>query len=136
MSQQVVIRDVAQVLELFRLAGLVYLARTSRNFSGQSPKLNQWTEEAFSILTDLKTCQYPFPLFIFGCEAKSDDRRMAILDLFAKTEKAPHLRNLQGVKGLIQSVWVQVDLQIDEEVEYIRKLNFVLSSSDAMPSFA
>lgn len=134
-SPQVVIQDVAQVLELFRLAGLVYLERASRNFSGQSTKLEQWTDEAFSIFTKLDACQYPFPLFIFGCEARTDDRRMAILDLIAKTEQDPHVRNVQEVRSLIQSVWIQGDLEVDGEVEYIRKLNLVLSSRDVVPSF-
>lgn len=130
-----VIEEVSPVLELFRLATLVYLERASRNFSGQSTKLDQWTADAFTILTKLNVCQYPFPLFIFGCEARTDSHRMAIIDLIAKTEEHLHVRNVQEVRELIQSMWVQEDLEVNGEVGFIRKLNLVLSSSDVVPGF-
>ena len=131
----VVTEDLDQVLELFRLAGLVYLERISKNFSGQSRKLDTWTEKAFLIFNKLDTCRNTFPLFVFGCEARTDDRRMMILKLIAKTERNPHLRNLLDTKVLIQSAWIQDDLQVDGEVEYIQKLGLVLSTSDAIPNF-
>jgi Fungal specific transcription factor domain len=134
-APQGVIEEVSPVLELFRLATLVYLERASKNFSGQSSKLDQWTEDAFTILTQLNVCQYPFPLFIFGCEARTDSRRIGILDLISKTEEHLHLRNVQEVGELIQSVWVQEDLEVNGEVGFIRMLNLVLSSSDVVPGF-
>ena len=121
------------VIELFRLAGLVYLERATRNFSGQCTILNQWTEEAFSILSKLDVCRYPFPIFIFGCEAHTDDRRMTVLDLLSRTEQDPHVWNMQDARALVQCAWVQEDLEVDREVEYIRKLNIVLSSRDVIP---
>lgn len=130
-----VIKEISPVLELFRLATLVYLERASKNFSGQSTKLDQWTDDAFTILTKLNVCQYPFPLFIFGCEARSDSRRMAILDLIAKTEEHLHMRNVLDVRDLIQSMWVLEDLEVNGEVGFIRKLNLVLSSSEVVPRF-
>ncbi|KAL9115145.1 MAG: hypothetical protein Q9227_000939 [Pyrenula ochraceoflavens] len=134
-SPQPPLESVGQILELFRLAGLVYLERASKNFSGQSTELNQWAEKAFSIFSELQYCRHPFPIFIFGCEAHDDDRRMVILDLITRTEQHPHIRNLQDTRELLQSAWIHEDLEVDREVEYIRKLNLVLSSSDVVPSF-
>jgi hypothetical protein len=129
------IEEISPVLELFRLSALVYLERASRNFSGQSAKLDQWLEDSFSILTKLNTCQHPFPLFILGCEARTDSRRIAVLDLIAKTEEHLHVRNFQEVRELIQSMWVQEDLDVNGEVGFIEKLNLVLSCSGVVPGF-
>jgi hypothetical protein len=122
-------------LELFRLAALIYLERVSKNFSGQSRKLDHWTSQGFVILDGLDTCRWPFPLFVLACEARTDVQRMMILGLFARSLKKPHLPHLQMVKALIQTVWVQDDLEVDGDVEYIRKLNLVLSSNNVVPSF-
>ncbi|KFY00747.1 hypothetical protein O988_03109 [Pseudogymnoascus sp. VKM F-3808] len=127
--------EMSPVLELFRISALVYLERASRNFSGQSTKLDQWVEDSFSILTNLNTCQHPFPLFILGCEARTDSRRIAVLDLIAKTEEHLYVRDLQEVRELIQSMWVQEDLDVNGEVGFIEKLNLVLSSSGVVPGF-
>ncbi|KFY12546.1 hypothetical protein V492_03819 [Pseudogymnoascus sp. VKM F-4246] len=134
-TSQGVIKETSAVLELFRLSTLVYLERASRNFSGQSTKLDQWVEDSFSILTNLNACQHPFPLFILGCEARTDSRRIAILGLIAKTEEHLHVRSLQEVKELIQSMWVQEDLDVNGEIGFIRKLNLVLSSNGVVPGF-
>jgi hypothetical protein len=131
-----VIDDVARALELFRLAGLVYLERASRNFSGQSDELDQWTEEAFAILESSKTCQQAWPLFIFGLEAHTDERRLTILDIIANTERGPHHKNMQLLRAVLQCAWTHRDLTVDGDVEYIRTLDLVLSSSDEVPSFA
>jgi hypothetical protein len=134
-ATQSVTEETSPVLELFRLSTLVYLERASRNFSGQSTKLDQWVEDSFSILTNLDTCQHPFPLFILGCEARTDSHRIAILDLIANTEELLHVRNLQEVRELIQSMWVQEDLDVNGEVGFIEKLNLVLSCSGVVPGF-
>lgn len=128
-------KDNEKIVELFRLAALIYLERASRNFSGQSASLDRWTHDGFTILQSLDTGSYPFPLFILACEARNDDRRMVILRLLAHSAQKPHLPHLRAVRTLIQTAWVQDDLQVDGDLEYIRKLNLVLSSSNVIPSF-
>lgn len=130
-----IIKEISPALELFRLAALAYLERASKNFSGQSAKLNAYTEETFEILTKLDLCPYPFPLFIFGCDANTDARRMAIPDLISKTERHLYVRNLDEVSKLIQPMWVQEDLEPDGEVGFIRKLNLAMSMSNVVPGF-
>jgi hypothetical protein len=127
--------DDAQLLELARLAGLIYLERVSRNFSGASTKLDTWAKQAITILATVKLSPPPFATFILGCEAHTDEDRIVFLNLFKKLEQVPHLKTLPEVKGLLQSAWIQKDLEGDVKLEYIHTINLVLSSRNAIPSF-
>ncbi|KAH7077912.1 fungal-specific transcription factor domain-containing protein [Paraphoma chrysanthemicola] len=122
------------VLEVARLAALTYLERVSRNFSGQSSKIDSWTRKALGILDQIDSCLCPFALLVIGCETNCDDDRVIVLDLFARMEKRPHLKSLLETKALIQTAWNQQDLAEDGELEYIHKLNVVLSSRFNIPS--
>jgi len=127
--------NTAQLLEVTRLAGLIYLERISRNFSGQSAKIDAWTKKALVILKMLESCLCPFALFVVSCEVNADENRLIILDLYARMESRPHLPSLLEVKALIQTAWIQQDLEVDGELEYIQKLNLVMSSREVIPSF-
>jgi hypothetical protein len=124
-----------QSLQLARLAGLIYLERVSRNFSGPSAKLDAWTKHALTILATVQTSPPPFSIFIIGCEAHTDETRMVLLDFFTRLERTPHLKTLPEVKGLLHSAWIQKDLEGDIELEYIHTINLVMSSRNAIPSF-
>lgn len=128
-------QDLTSVTDLFRLAGLIYLERAAKSFSGQSIKVEQWNNKAFAIIASIGRCRYPLPIFIIGCEARSDLRRQSILDLIEKTQEDPLVRNLNELGNLLRSFWVQDDLDVDGEVEYIRKINMVVSSCTAVPIF-
>jgi hypothetical protein len=121
------------MLELYQLAALIYLERVSRGFSGQSTELNRYAERAFTILSGMGTCELPFPLFIFGCEAQSDDRRTVLLDMLQQS--AP-VRSLEGVAQMLQAIWAQDDLETEHELDYLMKLDIVLSSNFIFPAFA
>lgn len=123
------------LLEVFRLAALIYLERVPRNFSGQSARLHTWYGKALSILDRLAICPSPFALFILGCEAHEDNDRLIFLNFFTRIEQAPYLRNLLEVKGLIQTAWIQHDLRAGGELDYIHKVNLVLSSRNNAPNF-
>jgi hypothetical protein len=123
-----------QSLELNRLAGLIYLERVSRNFSGQSTEVQTWVKQAVSILAELETCLYPFALFVISCELDEDEDRVLVLNLYSKMEKKPHLRSFLETRGLIQTAWNQQDLAGDEVLEYIYKINLVMSSRNVVPS--
>jgi hypothetical protein len=124
-----------RVLQLVCLAALIYLERVSRNFSGQSTKLDLWTNQGFSILTKLDSCLCPFVLFILGCEANKDEDRIIILNLYSRMENQPYLRSFMESRSLIQTAWNQQDLAHEGTLEYIHKLNLVISSRDLLPSF-
>jgi len=122
------------MLELTRLAGLIHLERVSRNFSGHSASIRSWTKEALAIITELDSCFCPFALFVVSCELMNDEERLIILDLYTRIETRPHLHSFMEVKLLIQTAWNQQDLAEDGELEYIQKLNLVMSSRNVVPS--
>ncbi|CAN9240593.1 unnamed protein product [Alternaria alternata] len=122
-------------LEFTRLTGLIYLERVSRNFSGQSTQLDHWKEDALCILAELHTYPSSFAMFIIACEAHTDEERLVILDFFTRLEQGSHLESILEAKGMIQTAWIQHDLGIEGELEYIHKINLVMSSRDVIPSF-
>ncbi|CAN9172973.1 unnamed protein product [Alternaria alternata] len=122
-------------LEFTRLAGLIYLERVSRNFSGQSTRLHRWKEDALCILAKLNTSPPSFAMFVVGCEAHADEERLVMLDFFTRLEQGHHLNSLLEAKGMIQTAWIQHDLGVEGELEYIHKVNLVMSSRDVIPSF-
>ncbi|KIW01142.1 uncharacterized protein PV09_07428 [Verruconis gallopava] len=123
------------VIELFKLTALIYLERVSKNFSGPSEQIEVWAVRGFELLRSLDACTWPFPLFILAGEARTDERRRVILDVMARTAQKPHLAHLHVTKVLIETAWVRCDLDVDGTLNYIQKLNMVMSSSDIVPAF-
>ena len=126
--------DAPTVAKLYQLATLVYAERTLRKLSGPSEKVTQIVDSAFSIFRELETCQWPFPLLIFACEARDDEERVAILDLIAKTERKAHVRSLESLKTMVRFVWTQDDLA-EGPIDYADKMSALMSTSDSVPSF-
>jgi Fungal specific transcription factor domain len=127
--------DDSQSQVLFQLALLVYLERASGGSFVQSETMRSRLDAAFTIFSQLKTLHRQFPLLILGCEARSDEHRMVVLDLISRTEESTHVRSLQNLKGIIQSLWAQDDLA-ERDLGYTDKITAVLSSSTILPSFA
>lgn len=123
-----------KVTELYRLATLTYLERTSGSISSESPKVKAWTRKAFAILAELDSCQWQFPLLVFGCEARTDERRREFMDVMSRTEREVHARSLQELRATVSAVWVQDDLA-EEDVGYVDKLTAVVSAVAFMPLF-
>lgn len=117
-----------RAVELYQLATLIYLKRASPDNPREKSRLPEWIERAFEILPLLEHCQWPFPLLILGCEARTDDQRTMILDLISNTERSIPFRKLDSIKMMIQRIWVQNDL-VEEEFNYVQKLGVVLSSA-------
>ena len=122
-------------MELFKLAALIYLKRASRNFSGTSPQIDAMVERAYILLDDLDTFNSAFPLLIIGCEARTDEQRMRTLKHIERAMKTSRLRSLHGLQNILQQIWVQDDLAIDYELDYLNRLDAVISSYRIMPSF-
>ena len=123
-------------MELFKLAALIYLKRASRNFSGTSPQIDAMVERAYILLDDLETFNPAFPLLIIGCEARTDEQRMRILEHIERAMKTSSLRSFHGLKNILQHIWVQDDLAVNYELDYLARLDAVISSYRIMPSFA
>ncbi|KAI0154646.1 hypothetical protein GGR57DRAFT_466227 [Xylariaceae sp. FL1272] len=111
------------VTELYRLASLIFLARTE-----SSPSFTQLTrtqvlvDKAFRLLAGMSSCERQFPVFILGCEARSDPQRAVILDLISRTECLSTSRSFTYVKYLLQAIWAQNDLQ-EGDVDYSTTLS-------------
>ncbi|KAJ3541913.1 hypothetical protein NM208_g4379 [Fusarium decemcellulare] len=74
-------------VELYRLSTLIYLVRASGNRWETSVNLALLIDRAFAIPIKAPTCDHFFPLFILACEATTDERRTAILNLIDRNEK-------------------------------------------------
>jgi hypothetical protein len=125
--------EMTMIMELYQLAALVYLNRVSEDLLDQSARTQQQIDRAFSIFSELRSCERQFPLFILGSEARTDDQRAIVLDLIARTEKGTSSRPIIQVKILIHAMWAQDDLA-DQELNYWDKLSSIISACSIMPS--
>ncbi|KAI5868244.1 fungal-specific transcription factor domain-containing protein [Durotheca rogersii] len=123
---------------LCRIATLIYLIRASGIASDDACDVADHIGAGLSLLRSLPYCKQPFPLLIIGFEAKSDEDRMIILDLVARTEKNPAARSMECARTLLHAIWSQSDL-IDEGegvVEYLDMMTGVISLGGVLPPFA
>ncbi|KAK4151562.1 fungal-specific transcription factor domain-containing protein [Chaetomidium leptoderma] len=131
--------DASLGMELYRLAMLVYLSRASdstTNLRNQSTRrTQQHIDQAFAILARLGSCDRQFPVFILGCEARSDDQRAVVLDLISRTEKGHSSRSLNLVRLLLQAIWAQDELGIKGDMNYWDKLSYIISCCKILPAF-
>ncbi|KAI1778172.1 fungal-specific transcription factor domain-containing protein [Hypoxylon cercidicola] len=129
--------DAALAVEVFQTATRVYLVRASQSPWEMPASLDSLIDKAFAGPIVNCTCPHFFPLFILACEARTDDRRRAILDLIDSTENDIRVRNRAWLKEVIQSVWVHQDLHADSDllVNYVDVMSEMISSSDTVPSF-
>jgi hypothetical protein len=126
----------AATLELYQLAALLYLERVSRNFSGASDMTSSLTESAFTILKQLDSCNVPLPLFILGLEARTDEQRIIVLGLIERTRKTSLSKSLENVHSMLQAAWTQDDLETDKDLDYVLKLDTLVTSHLIIPTFA
>lgn len=126
--------DASLAAELYRLAMLVYLDQASGNALKQTARTKDRVDRAFALMGQLRTCPRQFPIFIFGCEARTEDQRAAVLDLIARSEQDPSSRSFVHAKLLMQAVWAQDDLA-ERELNYFDKISYVVSCCKIMPIF-
>ncbi|KAL4993353.1 fungal-specific transcription factor domain-containing protein [Aspergillus recurvatus] len=121
--------------ELFHLAILVYFNRMTA--SALEPRLTTQAriQRALTIFATLDSCPRQFPLFIIGCEARTDEERCTILELIDRTEKTASSRSVVILRTLIKAVWVQDDLAGDRELGYREKMTAIVSVSSLLPMF-
>lgn len=60
---------------------------------------------------------------------------MKILGYIEKAMKTSSLRGLHGLQNILQQVCIQDDLAVDYELDYLNRLDPVISSYRIMPSF-
>ncbi|XXH02444.1 hypothetical protein Hte_008819 [Hypoxylon texense] len=126
--------ETATVVELYQLALLVYLHQLSGKLLDEPAKTQQRIERAFALFSRIDSCERQFPVFILGCEARTDEQRAVILDLISRTEKNVSSRSFLHVRLLLQAVWAQDDLA-DRELHYWDKLSSIISCASILPTF-
>ncbi|KAJ8121257.1 hypothetical protein ONZ43_g2246 [Nemania bipapillata] len=126
------------VSELFTLAVLVYLGRATSDLLPELlDKTEQHIEKAFALFQTLECCDRQFPLFMLGCEARSEEHRAVYLDLVSRTQHRSQAAPLVQVETLVKASWAQSDLANHTGVkfDYIEKLNALISSCKVIPTF-
>lgn len=129
--------DTAIAVDVWQKATQIYLARATQT-TYPTDMLEEIIEEAFQGPIRNCPCPHFFPLFVVACEARTDARRIAILDLIDRAERSGLVRSKLWLKDVIQATWVQMDLHADDEVlaDYMATISRVLGSVDVIPSFA
>ncbi|KAF2430598.1 hypothetical protein EJ08DRAFT_239139 [Tothia fuscella] len=128
-------RHALNIAELYRLASLVYLQRAGKGYPTNKPGVLSLVNAGFEIIATLQTCPRVFPLIILGCEARSDEDRMIILELLRKTENSRRIGNFSRARRFIEASWAQDDLHTGE-LDYVQKFDTIMSRSEDMPSFS
>lgn len=120
-------------VELYRLAIHIYIDRVSENVLGQAAQTQQRIDEGFALLSQLPSCERQFPIFVLGCEARTDEQRATILDVISRTEKKVTSRSFNHVTVLLHALWAQDDLA-EGDLNYWNKLTSVISNFRVVPS--
>ncbi|KAL2194434.1 fungal-specific transcription factor domain-containing protein [Corynascus similis CBS 632.67] len=129
--------DATLITELYRLATLVYLHRASFEMPWPATRTQQLVDKGFCLLARLGACDRQFPIFVLGCEARSDEQRAVLLDLITRTERGPSSRSFNYTRALLQAIWAQDDLAAtSREVGYLDKMSYVISCCKNLPTFA
>lgn len=121
-------------MELCKLAMLVYLHRTTAGQLQQTTSIQAHIDRAFGILARLDLCERQLPIFVFGCEARSDAQRGTILDLWSRTENSVCSRLTNHSRLLLQAIWAQNDLA-EGTTTYWNKISYVMSCCTIGSSF-
>lgn len=121
-------------IQVFQLALLVYLERTSGMSLRQSQEIEVRIERAFRLFERLETMERQFPVLILGCEARRDEDRVVVLDLIERTERRTGARSFRSTRRVLERLWAQDDL-MERELGYTEKMRTILSSGENLLSF-
>jgi hypothetical protein len=128
--------DYESIAELYRIAGLIYLLRAGRGLSSSTPQVKSVVETGLKIAAGLRTCVRAFPIVVLGCEAHLDEERLIILDLLRRTQICRKFANIDCAQRFIEASWAQDDLRPEEDLDYIKKFDVVMSAGKDLPFFA
>ncbi|KAI9742119.1 MAG: hypothetical protein M1834_000509 [Cirrosporium novae-zelandiae] len=124
-----------KIAELYRIATLVYLKRAAQKHPSSSCEVRELIDNAMMLLSQLETCERPFPLFVIGCEARDDIQRSQIIDILSKTQQQRKVGNLISVQEMIEVAWIQDDLHTEQELDFTSKLTVAMSTNAILPTF-
>ncbi len=100
----------ATVAEIYRLAGYIYLQRMGRGGAGTSEKLKWLVDRLLLRLTRLSCASGRCRCLFIALEARTDDERLAVLDILARSREKLPLGNLPLTEIMVRAAWAQQDL--------------------------
>ncbi|EHK17830.1 uncharacterized protein TRIVIDRAFT_44495 [Trichoderma virens Gv29-8] len=123
---------------LYQYAALIYLNRSLSNISISSFSHRRLVREGILLLKNLGFCESAWPLFIIACEANEDEQRLQILSILSETnrELGQRSNHIPLIQQMIEAIWNQNDLAIENDVGYCRILGAVVSTAPSLPLFA
>ncbi|KAL2060008.1 hypothetical protein VTL71DRAFT_9830 [Oculimacula yallundae] len=126
------------VSDLHRLACMLYVNRTVHRVSGTEFQHKRLVREGILLLTEMRTCQHAWPLFIIACEAVDDEQRLGILDVFEQSRLDQRRRSshVHFIQHLVEAVWNQHDLNVENQVDYLTIMDAVVGGVSFIPLFA
>lgn len=128
----------AMVSDLHRLASLIYVDRAIHHVPDTNFRHRRLVREGIMLLTNMRTCQNAWPLFIIACEAINDDQRLAILDVFERSRKEQRRRSshIHLIQHMVKAVWKQHDLDTENRIDHLTIIDAVIGAVPFMPVFA
>lgn len=123
-----------QTAELYRLATLIYIARLARAEPQDSDTSTEASTQAFSLLRAMELCNRPWPLFVVGLEAHTDDQRGIILGVLNESLRRRSIGSIVLTSRMIREAWVQQDLRA-VDVDPLEIYGLVISHNRVPPSF-
>lgn len=124
-------------VQLYRLAGLIYLHRAVKNYSGVELPHKRLVEQAFLALVKVRVHEELWPLFIVAYEVQTDIDRRRVLDFFSEAQRQRPTGNIAWVRRLVEAFWNQDDLDAErQQLSYVTKMTAVISAVPFVPTFA
>lgn len=130
------VQSSSRTTALHCLAALIYLNRAALGYDGTEPTHQALVNEGLKMMSNLQSCEMPWPLFIIACEALTDPQRITVLQIVSKSKKESGTGHLDRVQGLIEAVWNYDDLGPDLVLDYHAKLQSIVQAAPWMPPFA
>ncbi|KAF2001723.1 hypothetical protein P154DRAFT_489655 [Amniculicola lignicola CBS 123094] len=121
--------------ELYRIAALLYLYEVAPPQAVPEHAVESLVRECFITLGQLEVCTSPWPLFILACNVTSDVDRLKTLGIIKTAEQKRHIGNYRLIKGIIEAVWKQQDLVVDEKNPRQIDWRKLIRPNSAVPSF-
>lgn len=124
----------ANTAELYRLATLIYLGRVARAEPRDSEVTKEPIVQAFTLLRNLTFCERPWPLFVVGLEAHTEEQRGTVLAVLRESLRRRPMGSMVLASRMIREAWAQQDLQA-VDVDPLTLYGLIISRNRVPPSF-
>ncbi|OIW23748.1 hypothetical protein CONLIGDRAFT_636998 [Coniochaeta ligniaria NRRL 30616] len=120
--------------ELYRVATLIYLGRVARAEPRDSDVTKEPVAQAFTLLRNMTVCNCPWPLFVVGLEAHTEDQRKIVLTVLDASLRRRPMGSMVLTSRMIREAWALQDLQT-EDTDPLALYGLVISHNRVPPSF-